>query len=60
MALVDSLSAMEEKGVTTLEKVRLRVSTLERAALAARAFAMIQHARVSCFYFFILLNSPNS
>ncbi|TFY60535.1 hypothetical protein EVJ58_g5088 [Rhodofomes roseus] len=45
MALVDALSTTEEKAVTTLEKVRLRVSTLERAALAARAFAMIQHAR---------------
>lgn len=46
LALVDSLSSWEEKGTTTAEKVRVRVCTLERAALAARAFAMIQHARV--------------
>lgn len=46
LALLDSLSSLEDKGTTTAEKVRMRVCTLERAALAARAFAMIQHARV--------------
>ncbi|KZT63999.1 hypothetical protein DAEQUDRAFT_815284 [Daedalea quercina L-15889] len=45
MALVDALSSAEEKATTTAEKVLTRVNTLERAALAARAFAMIQHAR---------------
>lgn len=46
LTLLDLLSSSEDRGTTTAEKVRLRVCTLERAALAARAFAMIQHARV--------------
>ncbi|KAJ7709735.1 peptidase family C50-domain-containing protein [Mycena rosella] len=35
----------ESKGMTTLERVQCRVGRLERAAVAAHVFALIQHSR---------------
>ena len=40
---------MEEKNMPTLQKIQLRVKRLERTAMAAHVFALIQHARV-CLY----------
>lgn len=36
----------EEKGMTTSQKVSFRVGTLERAAMAAYSYGVIQYARV--------------
>lgn len=49
-ALVSSQRCiMEEKNMPTLQKIQLRVKRLERTAMAAHVFALIQHSRV-CLY----------
>ena len=46
-ALVSSQRCIsEEKSMPTLQKIQLRVKRLERAAMAAHVFALIQHSRV--------------
>ena len=55
-ALVSSQRCiMEEKNMSTLQKIQLRVKRLERTAMAAHVFALIQHARV-CLY--VVYSSP--
>ncbi|KAM6503193.1 cysteine peptidase C50 [Amanita muscaria] len=45
-ALVSSQRCVvEEKNMPTLQKIQLRVKRLERAAMAAHVFALIQHSR---------------
>lgn len=38
----------EDKTMSTAMKIRTRVGTLERAAMAANTFAMIQYYNVGC------------
>lgn len=46
LALCDSVDVEEKKNMSTIERIRIRTQKLERAALAASAFAGIQHSRV--------------
>ena len=44
--MADRLLSSDEKGLSTAQKVKARVSTLERAAVAASTFAVIQYSKV--------------
>ncbi|KAK7685385.1 hypothetical protein QCA50_011248 [Cerrena zonata] len=44
-AMADRLLSSDEKGLSTAQKVKSRVSTLERAAVAASTFAIIQYSK---------------
>ena len=44
--MADRLLSSDEKGLSTAQKVKARVSTLERAAVAASTFSIIQYSKV--------------
>ena len=50
----------EEKGMPTAQRIKARVGSLERAAMAAHTYGVIQYARVCgllCFLFRKLTSS---
>jgi separase len=46
MQLAESIS-VDENGLSTAQRVAVKVALFERAAVAAHVFAVIQHCRVS-------------
>lgn len=52
-SLADRLLNSDEKGLSSAEKVKARVSALERAAVASSTFAVIQYSKVSVIHLFL-------
>jgi separase len=47
---LEAVVAVEEKTMPTAQRIRARVERLERAALACRVFAAVQHSKVVNHY----------